>query len=138
MHLRPPVLVDDILPSRPDCPEHGRWPDFEPAPRPEDVTAAALLAAGDDGLDLGMDVVAGLLCAPCDRREGIGPVPLARFETDALACPTCGGNRVPETLSSLRSGDPLEDLPLASFGLQSGDVVRITGCSPRALELGAY
>jgi len=121
--LHPPVLIEDVLPTREDCPEHGCLPDMEQGPAPETLRPVDLLARSDvQRLLLPFEVAIGLECRACGTASAVLE-PLARLSRRAAACPDCHQERWVTTVEALDHASPFLDRTLAQWGLVQGQVV---------------
>jgi adenylyltransferase/sulfurtransferase len=122
------------LPHRDDCLSHETYPEAVALPLGHGATAAALFAEarvegrlGADGpltLALERDLVAAFDCPRCDWRAEVHR-PRTKVAMSESVCPHCREPARPEVVSAVEEGTALADLPLATLGVPSYDIVRV-------------
>jgi adenylyltransferase/sulfurtransferase len=130
LYVKPYQMTRDLLPANAACLAHDTIPGEirRIAASPEALTAAeAILAAqadapGVEALELSFELVEAFVCPDCCRRETVLR-PKEKVYQDEARCPTCGGLRLPETLSQISPESPLANLPLSALGVPPREIL---------------
>ncbi|MEB3300285.1 MAG: ThiF family adenylyltransferase [Candidatus Sericytochromatia bacterium] len=137
MQLHPPVLLDDLLPIRSDCPEHGCLPPFSSGPDPSEILPSTLLAReGILSIGLPFEVATSLECRACRHIEAV-LVPVDRLRRSEAACPFCDHERWVVGTTCIDPHSPFLDRNLAEWGLTPGHVCELRGEASHWLAFGA-
>lgn len=112
------------LPVKKDCESHDTLDEIIeiPGARTDSTTAAGLMEVARRHLGpgarlmLGYDLLTGWRCRNCGQNEAaLGP--FYNVPERAGICPSCGKDRIPDTVSELTGAEPFAGLPLQELGL---------------------
>lgn len=120
---------ETVYTRKPDCMAHERGGRLVALPEGRDgLTVGDILdrarrdLGGEASVELSRDLIVGILCPACDRRETRG-VALGGMRESEARCPACGEPQVPDTIHSLDGAEALADRGLADLGVPAFDII---------------
>lgn len=129
VYLKPYRMIQDKLPSNPDCLAHFTLPSEIPVTEyaksltvGQAISTARAIYPGVNAISLPFEFVVEFECEACDAHQPVMQLKEKVLQAEAL-CSACGHLRTPITVDLIREASPLVGLTFAQLGIPNKEIL---------------